>query len=75
MQHKALAKRSSLNQAKWKTCKPVRLAPYQKTARTNNENGTKNILGVTKWNIFSVIVREWGSKQLRKKSFCISPSS
>lgn len=75
MRYKALAKSSSLNQAKWKSCKPVRLVPYHKIAKTNNENGTKNILGVTKLNFFSVTVRDWGCKQLRKNSFCISPSS
>lgn len=66
MQHKALAKRSSLNQAKWKTCKSVGLLPYQKIAMTNTENGTKIISGVTKWNFFNVTVRDWGCKQLRK---------
>lgn len=75
MQHKAPAKRSSLNQKKWKTCKPVSLVPYHKIAKTNNENGTKNILGMTKWNFFSVTMRDWGCKELRKKLLCISPSS
>lgn len=38
----------SLNQAKWKTCKPVRLVSYQKTSKlknkTKNENKTRNRL-------------------------------
>lgn len=38
----------SLNQAKWKTCKPVRLVSYHKTSKlenkTKNENKTRNRL-------------------------------
>jgi len=78
MQHKALVKKPSLNQAKWKTYKSVRLELYHKTAKFKKRQIMKIELKtycVAKQNFFSVCTRDWGCKQLRKKPFCTSPSS
>lgn len=46
MLHKALVKKPSLNQAKWKTCKAVRLSPRDKAAKLKKRQTMKTELEI-----------------------------